>query len=110
MKLPNGGRAVVDMAKLVDYCLNPDHLRGKHKARVFASSLGLETKDAKHLREALLVAAREGDAEIGDIDSFGQRYVLDFEMVGPAGRRIVRSVWIARTGSVFPRLATCYVL
>lgn len=26
--------------KLTGYCLNPEHPRGKHKARVFASALG----------------------------------------------------------------------
>jgi hypothetical protein len=40
MKLPNGDQAVVDIAKLRDYCLNKDHLRGRHKARVFAAVLG----------------------------------------------------------------------
>ena len=39
--LPNPDRAVVDLAKLRDYCLNPQHEEGKHKARVFASALGL---------------------------------------------------------------------
>ncbi len=41
MKLPNGERAVVDIIKLQDYCLNPAHPRGQHKARVFAAALGL---------------------------------------------------------------------
>ncbi len=41
MKLPNSDRAVVDIAKLRDYCLNPAHPRGRHKARVFAAALGL---------------------------------------------------------------------
>ena len=41
MKLANSGRAVVDVAKLKDYCLNPAHEDGKHKARVFAAVLGL---------------------------------------------------------------------
>jgi hypothetical protein len=27
VKLPNGERAVVDPRKLLDYCLNPHHLR-----------------------------------------------------------------------------------
>ena len=40
MKLPNGDRAVIDIAKLRDYCLSPDHLRGRHKARVFAAAQG----------------------------------------------------------------------
>jgi hypothetical protein len=33
MKLPNPKRAVVDIAKLRDYILNPEHPRGRHKAR-----------------------------------------------------------------------------
>ncbi len=34
MKLPNAENAVVEIAKLRDYCLSEDHLRGRHKARV----------------------------------------------------------------------------
>jgi hypothetical protein len=37
VKLPHVELAVVDIAKLRDYCLNADHLRGRHKARVFAA-------------------------------------------------------------------------
>ena len=32
---------IVDLAKLRDYCLNEEHPRGRHKARVFRSRLGL---------------------------------------------------------------------
>ena len=34
------------MAKLRDYSLDPVHSKGKHKARVFASALGLTRNDA----------------------------------------------------------------
>ena len=44
-KLPNAERAVVDIAKLRDYSLNPTHDVGKHKARVFRSALGLTVDD-----------------------------------------------------------------
>ena len=37
---------IVDRQKLTGYCLNPDHPRGKHKARVFAK-LGFTTEYAK---------------------------------------------------------------
>jgi hypothetical protein len=37
VNLPHAELAVVDIAKLRDYCLNADHLRGRHKARVFAA-------------------------------------------------------------------------
>jgi len=111
MKLPNGERAVVDIAKLRDYCLSPAHLRGRHKARVFRSALGLTAKDAPRLQQALLDAAAGSDAAVaGDVDDFGQRYLLDFHMRGPAGERAVRSAWIVRAGEDFPRFATCYVL
>jgi hypothetical protein len=40
VKLPNGDRADLG-TKLSDYVLNPEHQHGRHKARVFASSLGI---------------------------------------------------------------------
>lgn len=41
MRLPGGEHAVVEIKKLRGYCLNPLHPRGRHKARVFSSVLGL---------------------------------------------------------------------
>jgi len=38
-RLPNGGRADLDIRKLTDYCPRPDHSRGRHKARVFRDAL-----------------------------------------------------------------------
>jgi len=58
MKLPNPNDAFIDVRKLTDYCLDPDHPRGRHKARMFASVLGITRDDAGHLRDALLLAAR----------------------------------------------------
>ena len=110
MKLPGGERAIVDIAKLRDYCLNDQHPRGRHKARVFASALGLTVADADVLRQALLGAAREGQALESDRDDYGQRYVVDLEMSGPGGRASVRSCWIILHGEDFPRLTSCYVL
>lgn len=109
-RLPNPDRAVVEARKLRDYCLNPDHPRGRHKARVFASALGMDAEQAEELRRALLVAARTEEAKPGGADAYGQRYELDFAMTGPAGNAIVRSAWMVRRGEDFPRLTTCYVL
>ena len=47
--LPNGDRAIVDIRKLADYCLNPSHPRGRHKARVFRQAAGLQQDDAAWL-------------------------------------------------------------
>lgn len=110
MKLPNGDRAVVDIVKLTDYCLSTTHPRGRHKARVFAATLGLTANQADLLRDALLEAARTEEATPSDQDEFGQRYVVDFTMKGPTGEALVCSTWIVRAGEDFPRLTSCYVL
>ncbi|KHE91343.1 MAG: hypothetical protein K8F52_10460 [Candidatus Scalindua rubra] len=41
MKIPNAEYAVVDIRKLCDYCLSSIHDEGKHKARLFKSTLGI---------------------------------------------------------------------
>jgi hypothetical protein len=53
MKTPNAELAAVDIRKLRDYCLNPIHDEGKHKARLFASVLGMTSDDAKDLQNIL---------------------------------------------------------
>jgi len=56
MKAPNAERAIVEIEKLRDYFLSENHPRGKRKARVFASALGITVDDAAELRSAMLVA------------------------------------------------------
>ena len=110
MKLPNAQNAVVEIEKLVEYCLNPDHPRGKHKARVFLASCGLTQDQASELQAALLNAALNLDAELGAGDDYGQRYMVDLEVTGPTGTAQVRSAWIIRQEEDFPRFVSCYVL
>lgn len=109
MNLPNGSRAVVDISKLRDYCLNPLHEDGKHKARVFASSLGLRRTDADWLRERLLQAAVTEPAFVVLATRFGTLYVLDFLLTTAASVAVIRSGWIVRYSEDFPRLTTCFV-
>jgi hypothetical protein len=71
MKLPGARDAVVDINKLRDYCLDPSHPRGRHKARVFASALGILQTDAEWLKEKLLAAVLEQDAVPGETDEYG---------------------------------------
>jgi hypothetical protein len=110
MKLPNCDRAFVDMEKLRGYCLNINHHRGQHKARVFAAALGLTADDAEFLRAALLSATQSYDAKPTEAIEHGQLYVLDFPLSGLTGQAMVRSGWIIRKGEDFPRLTSCYVL
>ena len=110
MRLPGAERAIVDISKLRDYCLSPTHPRGRHKARVFASSLRLLRADAELLRTQLLEAVLEGNAVESDSDEYGERYILDFDLTKEGLTARVRSGWIVRRGEDFPRLTTCYVL
>jgi hypothetical protein len=110
MTLPNGKRAIVDIRKLRDYCLNPDNPRGRHKARIFNSTLGLTTVDAAYLRRKLLEAAETQDARTGGLDMYGRRYTIDFELRTGTGNATIRSGWIILRGKLVPRLTTCYVL
>jgi hypothetical protein len=102
MKLPNGERAIVGIRKLLDYCLqSAPPTRGRNKARVFAS-VGIRETDAEQLRSALLVTAINGEAEAGVANVYGQRYIVDFDLVRPDRVARIRSTWIVRAGDELP--------
>lgn len=107
MKLPNGESAIIEIEKLRDYCLNLEHPRGQHKARVFSALLGIAADDADVLRAALLRAAMMENAKLGVSDQYGTRYIIDFQMRRGQRMANVRSCWIVRKSEVAPRFVTC---
>ncbi|MHB8627870.1 MAG: DUF6883 domain-containing protein [Aggregatilineales bacterium] len=109
MKLPNAEKAIVELEKFTEYCLNPEHPSGRHKARVFQSVLGLTVKDAVFLQEKIREIARTLEAQSESPTLYGERYVIDFELTTEAGTAVVRSAWIIRHDEDFPRLTSCYV-
>jgi hypothetical protein len=109
MKLPHGDRAIVDIRKLLEYCLNPQHPRGRNKARVFAS-VGIREADAEELRVALVAAAVGDGTQVGVANVHGQRYIIDFDLFREGRAVRIRSTWIVRAGEDLPRLTSCYVL
>lgn len=110
MIIPNAERAVVDIRKLRDYCLNPEHDEGKHKAHLFAVALEMTADDAEALRAILLQVVITHNAHLGRRDTFGQRYTLDFMLKWRGRQALVRSGWIIERASDMPRLTTCYPL
>ena len=112
MKLPNAENAVVDIAKLRDYCLNPQHPEGKHKARAFKEKLGYGREDAELLRQLILQAILKAEATEQEPTKYGRRFVVDFEIEKGQGivlsRAVVRTAWIIRNNEDFPRLTTCF--
>ena len=110
MKLPHGNRADLG-TKIEDYSLNPLHREGQHKARVFASALGITLANAEVLRRSVIqVAAMSGDAESRGDNGFGEVFVLRFPMQTEIGSALVLTAWIIRHSEDFPRLTTCYIL
>jgi hypothetical protein len=110
VKVPNADRAVVDIRKLTDYCLSHEHPRGKHKARVFLSALGVTSAHAGEVRDALLQKVRSEDCIIAAVDEYGSRYIVDFTYARGDREAMVRSTWIIKAGEDIPRLTSCFVL
>jgi hypothetical protein len=110
MKLPNGERADVGN-KLETYSLNAMHREGRHKARVFASALGITLANAGVLHRAVRKAAAEsGDAEERGDNGFGRVFVLKFPLETEMGVAEILTAWIIRRSEDFPRLTTCHIL
>lgn len=110
MLIPNAEYAIVDIRKLRDYTLNPQHRVGRHKARLFNMLFGITQQDAHALRDILLEVVRTHEAALGERDAYGQRYRLDFTLNWHGKHALVRSVWNIRVDEHHPRLVTCYPL
>src|ERR1700756_360288 len=100
--LPNSDGAILDMRKIEDYCLNPSHPRGRHKARVFREALDLQRNDASWLRDGLLEAARSGEAFRDGEDAWGTHWRLDATVRRQGKSLVVRTIWIVRIGERVP--------
>lgn len=109
MKLPNAAQAIVDPRKIHDYCLSVSHSRGRHKARVFASALGLTAKDTDEFVDVLRKAVLRYDAVEGESDEFGDRYTVDFPLERNGRTAKIRSCWIVLRAEQTPRFVTCFV-
>src|SRR5215472_4171950 len=91
-KLPHGEHARIPIEKLTDSCLNPDHPRGKDKARVFAAVLGSTRNRANELAAPVRQAAMEGDITKETMSIFGQYYRVDWA-IPTRGNAVLRTIW-----------------
>lgn len=109
-RLPQSEQAILDLRKIEDYCLNPSHPRGRHKARVFREALGVERSDAVWLRDVLLDGARTGEAVLVATDAWGAYWRLDITVRRQRKSAVVRTIWIVPGQESVPRFVTCWVL
>ena len=110
MRLPHSKRAIVDLRKLEDYCLNTGHARGRHKARIFRQRLGIDRNDAEWLRTMLLEGIRNNEATELSGNIWGTNWRVDMPVARHGANAVVRSIWIIRFGEEAPRFVTCWVL
>jgi hypothetical protein len=110
MKIPNAENAILDIEKLRSYFLNAAHSKGKDKARVFMSALGVRQTDALWLRGEILGRLPSAAAVQQIEDIWGIRYAVDMEITHDAKSAIVRTIWIILSADDRPRFVTCRVV
>lgn len=108
MKLPNSAQAEIPMQKLLSYCLNPDHPSGKHKARLFASMLGITAENADTLRQLIQTAAVEGEVAQQATTPFGQQFKVDWTVPDTEDIRL-RTIWEITPTNPNPRLISAFL-
>src|SRR5688500_9534564 len=108
-RMPNGERAIVDLRKLEDYCLSPLHVRGRHKARVFArrsaSIARMPPGSDKRCSKPRARAKRSSRSK-----QVRKPLAIDTRLTRIGRTAVVRSVWIIRSGEDIPRFVTAWVL
>lgn len=110
VKLPLANQAEVPKAKIVLYLLNPEHRRGKSKARFFVSR-GFNVEHWEDMAGALRRHAAENEIAKEETTPLGVRVVVEGGMAMSDGTVAeVRSIWFIEHGEPIPRLVTAYPL
>ncbi len=108
MKLPKGDTAEISIAKLIGYCLNPEHARGKNKARIFSSRLGITTENAEVLYSLIQQAAIEGEVVQQSSTEFGQQFKVDWTIPDTEAIEL-RTIWETNLTNPNPRLISAFI-
>jgi len=107
--LPRAGDAVIPTDKLMLYALSPDHPRGRHKARVFRSALGIGQADWRYLHDQIRDAVVGAPARGTRITPFGILYDIVVLVDGLNGSTYpVATIWLVE-GDGAPHLVSTWV-
>jgi hypothetical protein len=110
MKLPFADEADVPKAKIVLYLLNPEHRRGKSKARFFQGR-GFSAESRQAMVNSPRQHAAKNDIAKEETTPLGVRMVVEGGMAMPNGTVAeVRSIWFIEHGERIPRFVTAYPL
>jgi hypothetical protein len=108
-RLPRARGAIIPTEKLVGYALDPDHARGRHKARVFAAALGIGQSDWRYLHDQILEAVVDAEVRGTRITPHGVLYdvVVLVDGLNGATQRVA-TIWLV-AGDRPPRLVSTWV-
>ena len=110
--LPHFEQAVIAIEKLENYILNGEHPEGKHKARVFQSTLAIERRHANVLAELIRRSLSKAPAEQGESKEYGDCWTTWHEIFGMnAGQSAVVTVaWMfKKDAGQIPVFISCYI-
>jgi uncharacterized protein DUF6883 len=107
--LPGASHVVVEPGKLTGYVLNPNHERGRNKARLFDQHLAITAADWPFLLWQLRHGIRTAQVHRVRSESFGVKYHAYMAVIGRNGAVLpVLTAWIVEPGAL-PRLTSAYV-
>lgn len=109
MKFFGTKRVIIEHEKIEGYCLNENHPVGKHKAKVFASALGINSKDAEWLINQIRDKLPECEAVTWQEDEYGIRYQVEMQIENGLKKAIISTIWLYSVPEDHLRLITCYV-
>jgi hypothetical protein len=104
-------KAIVDIRRIEEYCLNPSHPLGRNKARELCAALDVQQGDAAWLRDVLLIeAARIADIPPIATEAWGTYWVFDVTLKRHSKSAVLLVMWIVPPGEIVPIFVTCWVV
>jgi hypothetical protein len=98
----------IPTAKLTNYSLDPNHPKGKDKARVFQSALGYNQSNYQALIDNVNRNLHTAPAYFKGSTPYGDKYEVTLPLKGPNGKTAnVLTAWIMKDGKA--RLTSIYV-
>ena len=102
MRFPKADQVRISTGRPVRYALDSTHERGRHKARVFASALGIAASDLRFLHDQILRALPGAAVRATRITRFGVAYeVVIIDGLNGATQPVVRHGCSRATGRRF---------
>lgn len=108
LKIDGYNNAVIPLAKLTQYALNPQ--KAPDKAKAFKLALGYDLDNVNELLENVSDHINDFPVELKPDNGYGQRFQILLDVVGANGKKaLILTAWIVDTDKDETRLTSIYV-